>query len=898
LEKALEFFRQAEAIWRSLGGRRGQAQALNNVGYVHFDLGDMKKALHFYDQASHFWQLARDLRGRARVLTALGGVYGYLGEKQKALELHNEALQHFQSIGDLEGKAVAFNGIGYVYEDLGEKQKALEFYSMAHQLFETVGNLAGQGGAIYYVGKMYDSLGNKEKALECYKEGLSLIRRLGDRRFEAHMLKAIGMVYGSSGDKAKALDHFHKALSLSQAAADRREQVYTLNEIGYVYDLLGDKHEALNYYKQALPLSRAVEDRRAETVTLHNIARADRDIGSLTEARSQVELAISIVESVRTNVASPDLRSSYFASVRQHYDLYIDLLLRLHQQRPNDRLDAAALQASERARARSLLESLAETRADIRQGIDPALLERERSLRQLLDAKARRQMLPGGKLSDGESLTLSKEIRTLTAEYEELQGLIRSKSPRYAALMQPQPLGLEEIQQQVLDEDTLLLEYALGDEHSYLWAVSQTAMKSYELAGRIDIEKAARHVYDLLIARQPRPGETAQQYHGRVTQADAQYWQRAASLSEMILGPVAGQLGTKRLLIVAEGALQYLPFGALPKPKGRVHEDTPGSLTTAAPLKGGISQETEGDRLVPLIVDHEIVNLPSASVMAVLRREMQQRQRPSKMVAVLADPVFEKDDPRLMNESGSPRNGITAKPRSPSSPAVSALQRKATQRRTPSSQRPASELQRALRDVGISRDGLSVPRLLSTRQEAEAIIEAAAGAGMKATDFKASRATVTSPELGQYRIVHFATHGLLNSEHPELSGLVLSLFDEQGKSQNGFLRLHDIYNLNLPADLVVLSACNTGLGKEVRGEGLVGIVRGFMYAGAARVVASLWKVDDEATAELMKRFYRYMLQEKMPAAAALKAAQVEMWQQKRWRSPYFWAGFVLQGEWR
>ncbi len=172
------------------------------------------------------------------------------------------------------------------------------------------------------------------------------------------------------------------------------------------------------------------------------------------------------------------------------------------------------------------------------------------------------------------------------------------------------------------------------------------------------------------------------------------------------------------------------------------------------------------------------------------------------------------------------------------------------------------------------------------------------GQAMMATGFDASRAMATSPELSQYRIVHFATHGVLNDQHPGLSGFILSLVDEQGRPQDGFLRLNDIYNLKLPADLVVLSACNTALGKDVRGEGLVGIVRGFMYAGAARVVASLWKVDDEATAELMKRFYRHMLQKNLPAAAALRAAQVEMWQQKQWRSPYYWAAFALQGEWR
>jgi CHAT domain-containing protein len=210
-----------------------------------------------------------------------------------------------------------------------------------------------------------------------------------------------------------------------------------------------------------------------------------------------------------------------------------------------------------------------------------------------------------------------------------------------------------------------------------------------------------------------------------------------------------------------------------------------------------------------------------------------------------------------------------------------------------------SDLHRTLRDVGVLRQGQSVGRLLGSRLEAESIMALVPeGQGLMATGFNASRALASGPELAKYRIVHFATHGFLNSEHPELSGLLLSLVDEHGQPQNGYLRLHDIYNLNLPVDLVVLSACNSALGKEVRGEGLVGVVRGFMYAGASRVVASLWKVDDEATAELMKHFYAQMLQGGKPAAAALRAAQVEMFQQKRWQFPFYWGAFILQGEWK
>jgi CHAT domain-containing protein len=205
-----------------------------------------------------------------------------------------------------------------------------------------------------------------------------------------------------------------------------------------------------------------------------------------------------------------------------------------------------------------------------------------------------------------------------------------------------------------------------------------------------------------------------------------------------------------------------------------------------------------------------------------------------------------------------------------------------------------SDLTRAIRDV---RGELK--RLLMTRDEAEASLSVAPrDGGFKALDFRANRATATSDELSSYRIVHFATHGLLNSEHPELSGLVLSLVDEQGRFQDGFLRMHEIFNLRLPAELVVLSACQTGLGKAIKGEGLMGLTRGFMYAGAARVVASLWEVNDVATAELMKRFYRHMLQDGMRPAAALRAAQIEMWKKPQWQSPFYWGGFILQGEWK
>jgi CHAT domain-containing protein len=300
----------------------------------------------------------------------------------------------------------------------------------------------------------------------------------------------------------------------------------------------------------------------------------------------------------------------------------------------------------------------------------------------------------------------------------------------------------------------------------------------------------------------------------------------------MLVAPAAARIGNKRLLIVGEGVLQYLPFGALPEP------------------------QTDGQAGPPLIVHHEIVTAPSASVIAVLRQETAGRAPAPNGVAVFADPIFSLDDARVAATAGN----------------------QATR------QKPG---------------GKEYPRLRFSRAEADAITALAPTTGLlKAVDFDASRQAVLQSDLGRYRIVHFATHSVIDSERPELSGVVLSLVDRAGKPQNGFLRLLDIYNLRLGADLVVLSACETALGQEVRGEGLVGLTRGFLYAGASRVVATLWSIDDRVTAEAMKRFYSAMLSAGERPAAALRQAQVAMWEEKGWAAPYYWAAFVLQGEWR
>jgi CHAT domain-containing protein len=317
----------------------------------------------------------------------------------------------------------------------------------------------------------------------------------------------------------------------------------------------------------------------------------------------------------------------------------------------------------------------------------------------------------------------------------------------------------------------------------------------------------------------------------------------------ILLGPVKHILGEKRLVIVADGALQYIPFAALPDP--------------------------EATGTAPLVLKHEIVNLPSASVLGALRRRVSRPGTPYS-VAVLADPVFEPDDDRLRSGARSTSVGTSK---------IGLKDRNLT---------------RSAQDLGLTSDRKSYfSRLLYTRNEAEAVALASQPARvMAALDFDASRVLAMNGTLRKYRIVHFATHGILNNKHPELSGLVLSLVNESGQPQQGFLKTKDIYSMRLSADVVVLSGCETGLGEQINGEGIVGLTRAFMYAGANRVVASLWRVSDMATADFMADFYKAMARDHLPPAAALRTAQIKMWRQKQWSAPYFWAAFQIHGDWQ
>ncbi|NEO84185.1 MAG: CHAT domain-containing protein [Spirulina sp. SIO3F2] len=395
-----------------------------------------------------------------------------------------------------------------------------------------------------------------------------------------------------------------------------------------------------------------------------------------------------------------------------------------------------------------------------------------------------------------------------------------------------------------LNDGTILLDYFFGAETSYLWLITKNEpIQTITLPGRLIIEEKAKEFYDLLTSPsgRVRPKTTS-----KVGQ----------ELSNMLLGQVADQLTDKRLLIVGDGLLQYLPFGVLPHPLLNPVVDA--------------STENSGEfapHLRPLLLDHEIVMLPSASALVALRENRSNKTQPSQELAIFADPVFSHKDERVETVSiGAGFDSLT---------------------------------QTDLDEVDIIYS--SLPYTAEERSQIEQLVPS--DQRQSFSGFDASLENALAPELGDFRVIHFASHGIFNSQSPDRSGVVLSSINENGELQPGLLSPSDAFGqMNLlGTDLVVLSGCRTGFGGGlVNREGLTGFTGGLLSAGADRVITSLWSVQDDATQELMTRFYaRYLnTEEPRTAAQALREAQISMWNEPQWQTPYYWAAFILQGEWQ
>jgi CHAT domain-containing protein len=829
---------EALALWQSVGRKWGIARSYAAMGHYQLALNDLIEATQSQEAALSLWRELSLADEQAEALINMGFIEYRRGAWQNSLSFLTQAqvLLDDQSdpykLGQIAaGMGEAFIESGLPEIGLGKLQQSLEYYRRAE-------HPRSQAIISWDIGRTYYLLNNYPEALARLQGALADAEAIKEPAVAAMCNEFLGRTFAAMGDSSSALSHFDTARALYMKVGDRMEAARTSALTGQVYEMEGKVERARGYYQKALGTFSALTDHVNQSATLYALGSLELKQNNLSTAEDYLRQSIEVTENIRRVSTSTDLTVAFSSAIYERYEKYIACLMRKHTVQPTEGFVVQAFEASDLARARSLAALLRATQTNLLPGLNEKLAEEEKSLRQSLRVKEDYKVAVLGRTYKKEELdALEADLKRLEARYKEVTEAIRERYPSYEQITRPAPWDLRQIQEQVIaDDQTVLVEYSLGTDRSYVWAVTRNSIASYELPAQALVNEAATKVYKLL-ATVPD------------TDLEGQLADATRELSRMILSPIAAKLNKRRIIVVADDALNYIPFQVLPGP--------------------GANDE-------PLVASHEVVNAPSASILGELRREATHRQ-PAKLLAAFGDPVFASNYAQRKDANGS-------------EPLVAMQAFESEQWR------------RALRDIELNGDSFDpsvIKPLFYARRELSNLRDLAAGEEIfVASDFAATREQLLSTDLTQYAVLHFATHGLLDPKRPENSGLILSTLNHDGQPQNGFVGLQDIYALRAPVDLVVLSACQTGLGKDARGEGLLGLTRGFMYAGASSVVASLWKVDDEATAELMRQFYTNMLQKGMSPSAALHAAQNSIRQRPEWRSPYYWAAFTLQGEYR
>ena len=838
---AVQTAKKALALFQSANDQAGIATSYYLIGQYHYAQNSMAESAQYFNSALQLWRQQHNVPEEAKTLIMLGYIEGINGEWLNGVSYLTQALNLVDEQNDLAFMGRFASGMGFVFNESGLPENGLTQYQRAGEYYSRAKSYRNYTRSILMTGYTYYLLKNYPAALTHLQEALNGFVNLGDLATELDLAEChenLGQVYIAMGQYEVALEHLQRVPSVYENAGSPGDAARVRALIGQIYQQQGAIDRARTSYLEASKTLRKVGDRVNEAAVRFALGRLEMAQGNYNAAEQYLKESIDNTEEIRRDLTSRVFAAAFSASVQDRYEAYVECLMRKNKAQPSQDLEALAFQASEQAKARSLAELLRDTQTKLSAGSDPQLAEQERTLQQSIHAKVDQTITLLAKDYRKEDLDrLETSLTSLREQHQRVTDRMRASTPNSARDEKPITYSVHQIQDLVLEDDqTMLLEYFLGQNVSYVWAITHNSIKVFELDKAAVITDAVRTVYKLL-STQP------------AADTDDRLNKATAKLGQMVLGPLAGQLNASRVIVVADGALNYIPFQLLPAPSGNRE---------------------------PLVASYEVINAPSASVLGQLRQEKQNRRPSTRVLAAFGDPVFKSNYVQFKNST--------------SNEALASLK---TDRAEPE--------QRAARDIEVDADSFDpsvIQPLIYSKFELKNLRETAGPSSLVFRGFDASRQVLENTDLSKYAILHFATHGRLNPGNPELSGFFLSMVDRAGQYQDGFIRMQDVYSLHTPVDLVVLSACRTGLGKDVRGEGLIGLTRGFMHAGASSVVASLWKVDDEATAELMKHFYANMLQKGMPPAAALRAAQNTLRQNPQWQSPYFWASFTLQGEFK
>lgn len=821
---------RALAHYRQTGDLNYQAMLLGNLSANYRVLGESHRAL---ATAQAALALAHTLGDTRRVLfsrESMASIYLQRGELAPALKLYRQVIDDLRTTPYPLIEGMSWNNLGLLYGRLGDTRAADDAYTQAAAAWTRSGDQSGLAETGLNAADSLLEAGRVDEAEQAYRRALAFDREHRFQREEIHALGGLGRVALARRDWPRALQHLQAARDLARGIHAEALEAGTQQALGDLASRRGDAAAARAAYTEAARLADRVGDRATHVAAQASLARLDARAGQLAQAQDSIEHALALIESERAAIPDPHLRTTYFTTQRAYYALYIDVLMRRHAREPAAGFAARALQAAERARVRSLLDLLAAGRIDLQPDLSPelaaALRDAEDHRRELAWRLA--QLPASGDAAAREAL--QRDIDRSERELDAVRGRVRAADPRYAALAQPAPLSLVDVQRALLDADSVIYEYWLDDERSTLWRVTAQGLDAIALPGRVRLEREIDALRERLLGPGTVVDTSVEALAERAEADDAATRRQAARLGELLL-PKSWRSGARRQIIVADGKIQFVPF----------------SLFSG---EAGTAQ----------------VYVPSLTSLRELRRRP--RAAGGNAYAVLADPVFRADDARLPGPAGTVPAAATTEASAP--------------------------VRRAADPVDLR----ELPRLRQTRREAQIIAQLSGDAvPWIATDFHASRRAVLDADWSRYAGVHFATHALIDLRNPELSGIVLSLYDAQGRPDDGFVRISDIYHLDMPVNLVVLSVCESAGGEAPGSEGVFSLARAFFHAGARSVVASLWPVDDRASAAFMEHFYTALLRDRLAPEQALLAAQATLRENPRWSAPTYWAAFVMQGDW-
>lgn len=887
-DQALIQLRNALSLYTAAKNSSGVAAAHNELGDLYLRQGQYQVALDNYQKAlDGFLVVDRKDAVNSAAANAAAAQVGAAGVATGLGDDKFNANLMLAKIGDVNFRLGKIEEARAAYGRMVVKKPE----SAASKVGRRFGGLSAIAGGIS-TGRVSVSAptGGVTTLLEAKKELDEYRISIVYASFELGM----GRLDYADGDFESARAHFQNALegagsslvgSLGQA---RRYRAAARTSLGDVAVRTGKFKDATKFYNDAK--KGAQEDKRLDLMwpaqrglgrSLWLQALQEKDPKKANTLREQAlanyRESLNTLETLRQgSLRADESRTTFLATTKDVFDeaasSYASMALLTAAGAPlsGKALEYAseAFRINEQSRARSLLDLLSETNAVITEGVPAELLKRKQeNLDRQQDIA---DVLTGINVSTEElkkkPAELDAELEKLQTEFEEIENQIRAASPRYATLTANKPMTLAEVQQSVLDDQTVLVEYALQADDSYLYAVSKSAVSLFKLPARATVEKLATDLRAQLIPSKLQRRivgiDVAEANRGLGIASSApeeatQFVAASNALYKAVLEPAAGMIGEKRLMVVADGALNYVPFEVL--------------LKTA----------DAGDfaSLGYLVKSNEIIYAPSASVVGAIKQ--QRVKTDGRGVLVIADPVFNSNDARAKKGTAAPATDAELR---------------------------GLGIQSAVADVagntpapsGGAMEGLPLARLNGTRVEAEQISKLTKASGGQADvwlDLDANEDNLGTRDISKYRIIHVATHGLLNAERPQFTGVVLSLVGN--KTRDGFVRTDEVFNLRLGSPLVMLSACETGLGKEKRGEGVLGLTRAFMYAGAPTVGVSLWSVADKSTADLMTDFYQRLLRTSTPTttSGALRGAQLAMISGKKYSAPFYWAPFVLVGDW-